>query len=671
MKLMGFGGGNLQMLKKKILNALIAILVLLVQAGGAFASEYKLSVFNFVTMDLESSGLGTSVANTLISVLKTDSPVSILDRKDLETFLNLNDLQQNDQLDNVVNIGSRLGLDYIVVGSVAKRGSSITVKCSLIQIDKKKEAYRTSVRAFGEAALTSEITKLGSSLIAVLKKNDPARTGGATSDVEPKAVLISPHHFQKYPGNRKIILRWQIAQGSSVTGYEVYRALNANGPFAMLGQTDKTEYHDLDVESRIDYYYKVRAYDKSSRFSDFTSVISARTDFAPNPPIILKTEGRSKSLLIVWVPSPIKSEDPSRLAGYKVYRSEEEHGSYQEVSKLSLNELSSNDEGKILYRATALPDGQAFFYRISAFNEKGIESELCNPIKGVTLPKIASVHVTNHLIREVILNWTGVQSPFAAAYNIYRSMKNNDGFVRIARIKTTEDPRCQYSDVQDLLDHVKYYYFVTIEDDLGVETGPSPVAEAITRDIPPQPQIFSASSGLVKKVELTWEAAKHEEVLGYYLYWSLSKEGQYQLLKKISGRENGRYLDDSRGFDPLEDGRTYYYMLTAYNKVDAQSKQATALATTKAKPKRPENVQGKYESGKVILSWLPSHETDISHYVVYEKTFTGMGKIAQVQKAEYSDPSVNPGKSKIYAVTAVNRSGLESEFSMEINVFVK
>jgi uncharacterized protein len=95
------------------------------------------------------------------------------------------------------------------------------------------------------------------------------------------------------------------------------------------------------------------------------------------------------------------------------------------------------------------------------------------------------------------------------------------------------------------------------------------------------------------------------------------------------------------------------------------------LATTKAKPKRPENVQGKYESGKVILSWLPSHETDISHYVVYEKTFTGMGKIAQVQKAEYSDPSVNPGKSKIYAVTAVNRSGLESEFSMEINVFVK
>ncbi|MBP7230502.1 MAG: hypothetical protein KBA28_01120 [Syntrophaceae bacterium] len=659
------------MRKKTILNVLIILLILFTKTLDVSAGEYKLSVFNFVTMDLESSGLGTSVANSLISSLKTDASISILDRKDLETFLNLNDLQQNDQLENVVNIGSRLGLDYIVVGSVAKRGSSITVKCSLIQIDKKKEAYRTSVRAFGEAALTSEITKLGSSLIAVLTKNDPSKTGGVASDTEAKAALTTPPSFQKFPGNKKIILRWQSVPGSAASGYEVYRALNANGPFAMLGQTDRTEYQDQNVESRIDYYYRVRSYDKANRFSEFTPVLSARTDYAPNPPIILKTEGRSKSLLIVWVPSPMKSDDPSRLAGYKVYRSEEEYGSYQEVNKLSLSEVAGNDEGKISYRATALPDGQTYFYRVSSFNEKGVESELCNPIKGTTLPKIASVHVTNHLIREVMLNWTGVQSPFAVAYNIYRSLKKEDGFVRITKMKATEDARCGYSDLQDLLDYTKYYYFITIEDDLGVETSPSPVAEAVTRDIPPQPQNFAVLSGLVKKVELTWDAAKQEEVLGYNLYWSLNKDGQYQLLKKISGRENNRYTDESRGFEPLEDGRTYYYMLTAYNKVDAQSKQATAVATTKAKPKRPENVQGKYESGKVILSWLPSHETDISHYVVYEKTFTGMGKIAQVQKAEYSDPSVNPGKSKIYAVTAVNRSGLESEFSMEINVFVK
>jgi uncharacterized protein len=657
------------MLKKTILGVILIFLAFM-KTGMVYAGEYKLSVFNFVAMDIESSGLGTSVANTLISSLKTDPDVSILDRKDLETFLNLNDLQQNDQLDNVVSIGSRLGLDFIVVGSVSRRGA-INVKCSLIQIDKKKDVYRTSVRASGESALTAEIGKLGSLLLEALKKNSPSGAGAAPSETDAKTTVKAPGNFQKYPGNKKIILRWQGIPGFAA-GYEVYRGLNQNGPFAMLGQTDKTEYQDQDVESRIEYYYRVRAYDKSSRFSDFTPVLSARTDFAPNSPIILKTEGRSKSVLLLWVPSPIKSEDTSKLAGYKIYRSEDEHGSYQEVNKLSLSELAGNEDGKINYRATALPDGQTYFYRISAFNEKGVESELCNPMKETTLPRIASVSVTNHLIREVWLNWVGVQSPFAAAYNVYRGLKSDGGFVKIKKIKaSSESTRYQYSDVEGLMDNIKYYYYVTIEDDLGVETSPSPVAAATTRDVPPPPKNFAARSGLVKKVELTWDAAQQEEVLGYNIYWSHIKDGQYQLLKKISGRENNRYLDESRGFEQLEDGRTYYYMMTAYNKVDAQSKQVHADATTKPKPRRPENVQGRYEAGKVILSWPPNKETDITHYVVYEKTFTGMGKIAQVPSAGYTDSSVEPGKTKVYIVTAVNSSSLESENSAEITISTK
>jgi len=656
------------MLKKTILSAILIFLVLFTEAGIVGAGEYKLSVFNFVTMDMEASGLGTSVANTLISALKTDPSISILDRKDLETFLNLNDLQQNDQLDNVVNIGSRLGLDFIVVGSVSSKRGAISVKCSLIQIDKKKEVYRTGARAFGESALTAEIGKLGSSLIGVLTKNDPAGTGTAAADAEGAATVKFPVNFQKFPGNKRIILRWQAIPGFAAAGYEVYRGLNQNGPFAMLGQTDKTEYQDQDVESRIEYYYKVRAYDKLSRCSDFTPVLSARTDFAPNPPIILKLEGRSKSVLMAWVPSPIKSEDTSRPAGYKIYRSEDEYGAYQEINTLSFNDLAGNEEGKISYRVTALPDGQTYFYRISAFNEKGIESDLCNPMKGTTLPRIASVNITGDLIREVLLSWDGAQSSFAVAYNIYRSLKNDGGFVKIKKIKASEDARHQYSDVDGLMDKIKYYYYVTVEDDLGAETSPSPVVAAVTRDIPPQPRNFAARGGLVKKVELTWEPASQEEVLGYNIYWSLIKDGQYQLLRKIRGRENSSYLDESRGFERLEDGKNYFYMLTAYNKVDAQSKQAVAHAATKPKPGRPENVRGKYEAGKATLSWLPNKETDISHYVVYEKTFTGMEKIAQVPSAGYSGASIAPGKTRIYRVAAVDSSGLESEASAEITV---
>jgi fibronectin type 3 domain-containing protein len=702
----------------------------------------------------------------LISNLSKNPSISILDRKDLETFLNLNDLQQNDQLDNVVNIGSRLGLDFIVVGSVAKRGSAITVKCGLVQIDKRKEVYSTQVRAQGESALSAEIAKLASLLSSVLTKSgavgpESASTPGTGSGPGAGA----PVNFTGVPGNKKIILRWQPVPGFATAGYEVYRALNANGPFAMLGQTDKTEYADQNVENDISYFYRIRAYDRLSRLSDYTPVVSARTDFAPNPPIILKTEGRAKSISIFWTLNPSKSLDTSRLAGYKIYRAVEENGTYQEVGKQMLAELPENSDGKNVHRVTGLPDGQTYFYCMAVFNAKGVESELSHPIKGTTLPVVASVKATGSLIREVKLTWTGISSPLLAAYNIYRSTKSDGGFVKIKRINAAEgDSRYEYSDMEGLGDNTPYYYTVTAEDDLKAETSPSAAVSATTRDIPPRPEKFAARGDLVKKVELTWQAAPQPEVEGYYIFWSTEKTGKYELLKKIPGRENNRYMDESRGFNALEDGTAYYYMLTAYNKVDAQSKQAQASATTKPRPKKPaglkgtssrvkeaplawqanpekdirvylihraagdsdsfsgigeagatlytdanlkdgttyryriqakdadnllsdlsetvgvttkprpqppENLQGKYQSGKAVLSWTPSKEADISHYVIYEKKFIGAEKISESKTASYSDGSLAPGKDRNYVVSAVDKTGLESDVSAELKVIAK
>ncbi len=748
---------------KKIIVALV-LLSLVIFAGAGKANAGKISVFNFATANLEASGLGTTVTNALTNALKNNSAISLLDRKDLEAFLNFNDLQQNDQLDNVVNIGTQLGLDFIIVGSVDKRGSAIYVQCSLIQIDKKKEVYSERVRAFGEAALSAEIVKLGSLISAALKKNSPAdfRASGSGD----KAAAVSPANFQKIPGNKKIILRWQETSGFAGAGYEVYRALNSAGPFAMIGQTDKLEYSDSNVENGSTYFYKLRAYDKAGRVSDFTPVLSGSTDFAPNPPIILKTEGRAKSVLIIWVANPLKSEDTAKLSGYKIYRAKAEDGPYQEITKISANNIASDSsDGKIFYRDKALPDGSTFFYRLAAFNEKDIESEFSHPLKGTALAKIVSVNTQSDLIREVKITWAGVQSPFIAAYNIYRGLKADDNFTKIKKISAAElKDNFSYSDLEGLGDKINYFYYVTAEDDLGIETSPSPLAQATTRDIPPKTENFAARSGLVKKVELTWVAAKQEEVEGYNIYWAPEKEGHYNLLKKISGRENNNYLDNARGFDSLADNKTYYYKLTAFNKVAAESLPVLASATTKprpqkpsgligeaqkvkevpltwqanpekdiavyyvyrslgekddfskiakvdkasyldkslkdgvayrykiqaedkdglvsdnseiisvntkSRPKSPEGLSGRYEAGKVEIIWNANREADISQYIVYEKRFFSLEKYAEVKSTSYTDSSVVKGKSKIYVVTAVDRDGLESEPSTELNISAK
>lgn len=749
------------MLKKTAVGMMGFLFILISYAENAGASEYKLSVFNFVTLNIEASGLGTSVTNSLVSVLKNNPKISLLDRKDLENFLSMNDLQQNDQLDNVVNIGSRLGLDFIVVGSVEKRGSAINVNCSLIQIDTKREVYNVRARAFGEAALTSEVAKLGSMLTSVLARGT---TAGPSTGPSESAVIGIPVNFQIIPGNKKITLRWQ-APGQAAAGYEIYRGLNQNGPFAMLGQADKTEYIDQNVQNNITYYYRIRAFDKLSRMSAFTAVTAARTDFAPNPPIILKTEGRARSVLIEWVHSPMKSQDTSKLVGYKVYRSKADEGPYQEIARLSMAELSGNPDGKMYYRDKELASGTAYFYRLAAFNEKDIESELSQPIKGTVLGTIASVNAQSQLIREVRVNWTGISSPFIVAYNIYRNTRPDGNFVRIRKLNAADiKDNFVYSDKDGLSDKTNYYYYVTAEDDIGIETGQSTVVSAVTRDIPPQPENFTAKSSLVKKVELTWKAAIQEEVEGYNLYWSTEKEGKYTLLKKITGRENTSILDDSRGFDNLGDNRTYHYQLRAYNKVHAESLPVFASATTKPRPQkpsglkgvslkvkeaplewqanpekdiilyfihratsdredfssvaetdkiqhidknlkdgtvyrykirardndglvsdfsdeisvttkprpqRPEGLNGRYEDARAELSWSSNKESDIIHYAVYEKVFLGTTKIAEVKSNKYSDATIVKGKNKVYVVTAVDASGLESEASAEITVSAK
>ena len=111
------------MVKKRFLSAclLLTVIFLPLHLQAQPTTQVKISIFNFGAVNIEASGYGTTVTNMLTSNLITDPTLAMLDRKELESFLNLNDLQQNDDMDNVIQIGSRLGLDVIVVGTVEMR----------------------------------------------------------------------------------------------------------------------------------------------------------------------------------------------------------------------------------------------------------------------------------------------------------------------------------------------------------------------------------------------------------------------------------------------------------------------------------------------------------------------------------------------------------------------
>jgi len=655
------------MLRARRFFLLTALIILVVVPAGAAEEipQVKMSVFNYGAMNMDASGYGTSVTNMLISSLRGIAFLNVLDRKELEAFLSLNDLQQNDDVENVVQIGSRLALDFIVAGTVGKSGQLITINTKLVSIGQKRTILYLQSKAFGDADLVSETRKIGESIVkAVLSDAERRRDdGGGSAGV--------PVNVEARPGNMSIYLRWEDPPGYEAAGYKIDRGSSKEGPFTRIAQVQNPEYLDQGLEKKRTYYYRIRAFDARGIQSGYSPVMSAETAPTPLAPIILKAEGHVKSIQLTWSANPGRSEDPSPLKGFRIYRAKAEKGPYKETVNLLLQDAASSADafagGKINYTDKGLADGGDYYYRITAYNEKNLESNFSVPIKGFTTPGLGKVDIQGEMIREIRLQWTALESPFVKGYYIYRSTEEKKGFTRLQKVEFFKaGQEISYTDLEGLGDKTRYYYQVTAFEEPDLETSPSPTVSAVTRGKPPIPKDLKAESGLVKKVQLLWTANQEEEVEGYKLYRSKVKDGKYEFIKKISGRGSNRDVDENALFGfgtKTEDGTTYYYVLTTYNKVDVESEVSQAAsATTKAKPGQPTQLSGEVQGKKVFLRWAQNPEPDIVSYTVYETTASGRRKIDTVKgDTRFSETAPDPGKSRTYVITARDKDDLESE----------
>jgi len=634
--------------------------------------QVKVSVFTFGALNIEASGYGTSVTNMLINTLTADPLLAIMDRKDLENFLSFNDLQQNDKMDNVILIGSKLGLNVIVVGTVEKRGTVIHIKSNVIQIERKRSIHHARVAALGDAGLTREVQKLGGEIQKAIRDHLLKRDEGEQGD------LKAPERVEKRSGNRRVSLSWEAPE-KAVTGYEIFRSRAAAGPYVKIARITATEYTDEGLEKNTTYYYKVRAFDNRGQVSPYSRVIAAETALTPNPPVILSTESHVKSIALTWSPGPIASDDPLKLKGYKLYRAKVESGPYREIANILGADLGLGlDEAldkffKVPYTDKGLADGEDYFYRVTAYNEKGLESDFSRPMKGTAIAIVTGLKVKGDMVRQIDLSWDAIDQFYVKGYYVYRSTTADGNFIKIKRVdpQAGPDKKIYYSDTEGLGDKVRYYYRITAFEEADLETSPSLPVYGTTTGKPPTPEDFRAASGLVKQVELTWKASPAPEVEGYNLYWSREKEGQFTLLKKLRGRDTTRYTDGYRGMTKIGDGETFSYTITAFNRADVESETAqTVTATTKARPRPPENLKGERQDGKVLLTWQEGKEKDLDGYTVYEKIYLNMEPVAErLTVPRYQDERpLKPGQERTFSVKVRDKDGLESDFSAAVTV---
>jgi uncharacterized protein len=128
----------------------------------------RLSLFNFNAMNIDACKYGPEVINILTDALIKNQALSIISHRDLLNFLSINDLQQNNDLGNLVNIGSRLGLNFIVTGQIEKKGMILAIECNVVNVNEGKVIFTRKVQVAGDSTLETEINKLSDSIAAAI-----------------------------------------------------------------------------------------------------------------------------------------------------------------------------------------------------------------------------------------------------------------------------------------------------------------------------------------------------------------------------------------------------------------------------------------------------------------------------------------------------------------------
>lgn len=137
-------------------------------AGGT--SQISVSVFQFTPLSMDVTNYGIIVTNTLINAPKMQTSFTMLGRKDLEVFLVNNNLQQNDQTDNMIEIGTMLGLDYVIAGNIEKRGSTIVTNCKVVSITGRNVIFTNKFVSMGDNDLINNVRKMSDSIIQSIRR---------------------------------------------------------------------------------------------------------------------------------------------------------------------------------------------------------------------------------------------------------------------------------------------------------------------------------------------------------------------------------------------------------------------------------------------------------------------------------------------------------------------
>ncbi len=358
---------------------------------------------------------------------------------------------------------------------------------------------------------------------------------------------------------------------------------------------------------------------------DTSSVAAALTEF--------RGTSQGEQVVLEW-----STANLGPVFYYNLYRGESESGPFEFVE--------STTEAK--YVDTRLPSSGTYFYRLDIILETGEEVDggmlaRASISKTEAASDVAAPAILSH---QVFVN--GVSMDFVpsiankektAAYQVYY---RETGGAWESAVKVEDTGKINYSvTAVNILEADKQYEFaVTTVTASGKESAKSSPIQITSA---PSVTLSVDDADLTREVRLAWQPAANE--YGVKVYRRELGEGDWQAVGEVRSGHGGQYTDT----ESLNDGVTYEYAVTLYDRLSESAYTNTVQKTTKKLPAPAEfTVSGGVKS--VHLYWSEVPDNDVTGY----RIFRTQGALTQdTMLEELADVS---GKSKTQFVDGVDNS---------------
>ena len=183
--------------------------------------------------------------------------------------------------------------------------------------------------------------------------------------------------------------------------------------------------------------------------------------------------------------------------------------------------------------------------------------------------------------------------------------------------------------------------------------GPEDIKKGLVASVPSAPQNLKVEVTTNMTVLLKWEAPASNggsDITKYNVYKG-TESGKETLLTSVTDTQ----FEDKK----VEEGKTYYYYVTAVNANGESEPSEEVSITVQLLLYPPTDLKAEVKDGKVVLSWTAAKKgkNDIAGYAIFRSTKKGAEPnvpldIVDANTTTYTDTSVQPGNTYYYVVKA-------------------